>query len=190
MSQSKITQFNQVADAVTSMITQAAPRALLGSSPCTGWTGRDVVNHMVGGADLFAGPARGETVPFPDWSQMPDWLGPDPAAAYRAAADRAIAAYDAPGVLDGTVTMPWGEMPATIALDMLTADHVAHAWDLSQASGVPVLIDDAAIDAALATSRAVVSPQFREAGFYRPEHPAPDAATPIERLAAFTGRAI
>ena len=77
-------------------------------------------------------------------------------------------------------------MPATIALDMLTADHVAH----SQASGVPVLIDDTVIGTALATSRAVVSPQFRQAGFYLPEHPAPDTATPIERLAAFTGRTI
>jgi len=36
-----------------------------------GWTGRDVLNHMVGGADWFAGPARGEEVAFPNWSAMP-----------------------------------------------------------------------------------------------------------------------
>jgi hypothetical protein len=48
-----------------------------------------VLNHMVGGADWFAGPARGEEVPLPNWSAMPDCLGADPAHSYRAAADRA-----------------------------------------------------------------------------------------------------
>jgi uncharacterized protein (TIGR03086 family) len=121
---------------------------------------------------------------------MPDWLGDEPAAAYRAAADRAIAAYSAAGVLAGTVTMPWGEMPATFALSMLVADHITHAWDLSQAANVPLLIADEAIEAALATSLAVVSPGFREAGFYGPEQPAPTGATAMQRLAAFTGRTL
>jgi uncharacterized protein (TIGR03086 family) len=106
-----ITQFARVADTVTAMTRTAGRDRLRGASPCAGWTGRDVLNHMVGGADLFAGPARGETVGFPDWSSMPDWLGDDPTSAYRAAANRTLAAYRAPGVLDGDATMPWGAMP-------------------------------------------------------------------------------
>jgi uncharacterized protein (TIGR03086 family) len=145
---------------------------------------------MIGSADLFAGPARGEAVPFPDWSAMPDWLGSDPARSYRAAADRAVAAYAAPGVLDGNVAMPWGEMPAAIALNLLIADHVTHAWDLEQTTGVPMHIDDEVIEDALAISIAGVTQGFRDAGFYGPELTAPAGASAVQRLVAFTGRKI
>jgi uncharacterized protein (TIGR03086 family) len=121
---------------------------------------------------------------------MPDWLGADPARSYRAAADRAIAAYAAPGVLDANVTMPWGEMPAAISLNLLIADHVTHAWDLEQTTGVPMNVDDAVIEDALAISIAGVTKDFRDAGFYGPELTAPADASPVQRLAAFTGRRI
>jgi hypothetical protein len=49
---------------------------------------------------------------------MPDWLGADPVHSYRAAADRAIDACTAPGVLDGNGVVPWGEMPAQMALNL------------------------------------------------------------------------
>ena len=186
----QLDQLRHVTAAVTALVHQATPSELGQDSPCAGWSGRDVLNHMVGSADLFTGPARGEEVPFPDWSAMPDWLGADAANSYRAAADRAIAAYAAPGVLDGNVQMPWGEMPAAITLNLLIADHVTHAWDLEQTSGIPMNIDDAVIEDALAISIAGVTQAFRDAGFYGPEVAAPAAASAVQRLAAFTGRKI
>lgn len=185
-----LADFRHVADAITTIVVRSMPYRLLGASPCVGWTRRDVLNHMVGGADLFAAAARGEASPFPDWSDMPDWLGSDPAGAYRQAADRALAAYSSPGVLAGAVMMPWGEMPAPFALAMLTSDHVAHSWDLTRGSGVVVCIDDAVIETALATACASISPEFRQAGFYRLEQTVFDGASPLERLAAFTGRTV
>ncbi len=181
-------RFDQVADAVTAIAMRAMPYRLLGPSPCTGWSRRDVLNHMVGAAALFAAPARGEPTSFPDWSAMPDWLGSDPAVAYRDAADGVLAAYGAPGVLCGTVAMPWGEMPAPVALDMLTADHVTHVWDLTHGTDLAVELDDAIVEAALATSHSLVSPEFRAAGFYGAEQPAPSDAPALDRLAAFAGR--
>ena len=186
----QIDQLRHVTAAVTALVERATTEELLQNSPCVGWSGRDVLNHMVGSADLFAGPARGEEVPFPDWSAMADWLGTDPAASYRAAADRAIAAYAAPGVLDANVAMPWGEMPAAITLNLLIADHVTHAWDLEQTTGVPMNIDEAVIEDALAISIAGVTQAFRDAGFYGPELTAPAHASAVQRLAAFTGRRI
>ena len=186
----QIDQLRHVTAAVTALVKQATPDQLLHDSPCAGWSGRDVLNHMVGGADWFAGPARGEEVPFPNWSAMPDWLGPDPVHSYRAAADRAIDAYAAPGVLDASIVMPWGEMPAAMALNLLIADHVTHAWDLAQTTGIPMNIDEAVIEDALATSIAGVTQAFRDAGFYGPEVAAPAGASAVQRLAAFTGRRI
>ena len=186
----QIDQLHHVTAAVTALVEHATADELLQDSPCAGWSGRDVLNHMVGGADWFAGPARGEEVPFPDWSAMPDWLGTDPAGAYRAAADRAINAYAAPGVLDANVLMPWGEMPATMVLNLLIADHVTHAWDLEQTTGIPMNIDVGVIEDALATSITGITPAFRDAGFYGNELTAPAGASPVQRLAAFTGRRI
>ena len=186
----QLDQLRHVTSAVTALVQQATPSRLGHDSPCAGWSGRDVLNHMVGSADLFAGPARGEEVPFPDWSAMPDWLGADAANSYRAAADRAIAAYATPGVLDGNVQMPWGEMPAAITLNLLIADHVTHAWDLEQTTGIPMNIDEAVIEDALAISIAGVTQAFRDAGFYGPELTARDGASAVQRLAAFTGRRI
>ena len=86
--------------------------------------------------------------------------------------------------------MPWGEMPAAVTLNLLIADHVTHAWDLVQTTGVPMNIDDAVIEDALAISIAGVTKDFRDAGFYGPELTAPADASPVQRLAAFTGRRI
>lgn len=186
----QIGQLRHVTAAVTALVEHASAEELLHDSPCAGWSGRDVLNHMVGSAGLFSGPARGEEVPFPNWSDMPDWLGADPAHSYRAAADQAIDAYAAPGVLDANVVMPWGEMPAAIALNLLIADHVTHAWDLEQTTGIPMNIDEAIIEDALAISIAGVTQAFRDAGFYGPEVAAPAGASAVQRLAAFTGRRI
>ena len=186
----QIDQLRHVTAAVTALVEHATPDQLRHDSPCAGWSGADVLNHMVGSADLFAAPARDEEVPFPDWSAMPDWLGADPAASYRAAANRAIDAYAAPGVLGASVLMPWGEMPAAMALNLLIADHVTHAWDLEQTTAIPANIDDAVIEEALAISIAGVTQAFRDAGFYGPEVAAPAGASAVQRLAAFTGRAI
>src|SRR4029077_12486109 len=116
-----------------------------------------------------------------------DWLGADPAHSYPAAADPAVDAHASAGVLHRAIVMPWGEMPATMALNLLIADHVTHAWDLEQTTGIPMNIHQEVIEDALATSIAGVSQAFRDAGFYGPEIAAPPAASAVQRLAAFTG---
>ena len=101
-----------------------------------------------------------------------------------------IDAYAAPGDLDANIVMPWGEMPATMALNLFIADQVTHAWDLEQTTGIPMSIHEALIEEALAISIAGVTQAFRDAGFYGPEVAAPAGASAVQRLAAFTGRRI
>ena len=124
----EVTMFEGVSDSIGLAIAKAAPAQLTAPSPCAGWSARDVLNHMIGGADLFAACARGEKQPFPDWSDMPDWVGNDPAASYRRAVAGVVAAFSAPGVLEGTVPMPWGDTPAPFALNLIMADHATHSW--------------------------------------------------------------
>ena len=188
MTANGITMFQGAAGTIAGALDHATPAQLAAPSPCTEWTRRDVLNHMIGASGMFAACARGESQPFPDWSVMPDWVGDDPAASYRRSAAALIAAYSAPGVLGGEVTMPWGAMPAAFALNVITADHVTHSWDLARTAGLPIVIDDDAAGAALATMQVAVSAEFRAAGFYGPEQTAPEDAATMDRLAAFTGR--
>ena len=186
----ELTMFERVSDSIAGAIAEATAARLAAPSPCVGWSARHVLNHMIGGADLFAACARGEQQPFPDWSDMPDWVGNDPAASYRRAAAGVLAAFSAPGVLEGTVPMPWGDTPAPFALNLIMADHATHAWDLTRATGLTIEIQADAADVAFATSQASVSPEFRAAGLYASEQPAPEGASTLDRLAAFSGRSL
>jgi uncharacterized protein (TIGR03086 family) len=190
MTTTELTMFEGVSDSIASAIDTATPSQLAAASPCVGWSARDVLNHMIGGADLFTACARGEQQPFPDWSDMPDWVGNDPAASYRRAAAGVFAAFSAPGVLEGTVPMPWGDTPAPFALNLVMADHATHAWDLTRATGLTIEIQAASADTALATTQASVLPEFRAAGLYAAEQPAPEGASTLDRLAAFSGRSL
>ncbi len=186
----ELTMFEGVSASIARAIDKATPSQLAAPSPCVGWSARDVLNHMIGGADLFAACARGEQQSMPDWSDMPDWVGNDPAASYRHATAGVVSAFSAPGVLAGTVPMPWGDTPAPFALNLIMADHATHAWDLTRATGLTIEIQVAAADSALATSQASVSPEFRAAGLYAAEQPAPEGASTLDRLAAFSGRSL
>jgi uncharacterized protein (TIGR03086 family) len=186
----ELTMYEGVSDSIARAIAEATSAQLAASSPCVGWSARDVLNHMIGGADLFAACAAGEQQPFPDWSDMPDWVGNDPAASYRRAAAGVLGAFSAPGVLDRTVPMPWGDTPAPFALNLIMADHATHSWDLARATGLTIEIQAATAETALATTQASVSPEFRAAGLYAAEQPAPEGASTIDRLAAFSGRAL
>ena len=186
----ELTMFEAVSDAIANAISQATPAQLAAPSPCAGWSARDVLNHTIGSANLFAASARGEQQPFPDWSAMADCVGDDPAASYRRAAAGVIAAFGAPGVLDGTVAMPWGRTPGSFALNMVTSDHATHAWDLTRATGLTIDITPAAAETALATAQASVSPELRAAGFYAAKQAARNDASVLDQLAAFTGRTL
>jgi len=191
----ELTMFEGVSDSITRAMDKATPAQLAAPSPCVGWCARDVLNHMIGGADLFAASARREHQPFPDWSDMPDWVGNDPAASYSRAAAGVLAAFSGPGVLEGTVPMPWGDTPAPFALNLIMADHATHAWDLTRATGLTIEIQADAADAALATSQASVSPRVpgrrplrsRAAGPRRRVHTRPTGR--IQRAFALTTRA-
>ena len=190
MTATELVTFEGVSSSITSAISRATSAQLAASSPCAGWTARDVLNHMIGGADMFAACARGEQQALPDWSAMPDWVGDDAVASYRRAAAGLIAAFSAQGVLEGTVPMPWGDTPGAFALNLIMADHATHAWDLIKATGLSIDIEPTAADIALATMQASISPEFRAAGLYGSEQPVPADAPTFDRLAAFTGRSV
>lgn len=111
---------------------RARPEAATG---CSEWNVSQLANHMVVALEMWADILSGIT-PAHDPFDPPHVLGDDMVADFRAAADRAIAAFSVDGALDQVVTTPAGEMPGAAAINFPTYDVYVHGWDLERATGV------------------------------------------------------
>jgi uncharacterized protein (TIGR03086 family) len=169
-----------------------SPDQLGNQTLCTEWTVRDVLNHVTGGATYFARVAEEGSVPDEDIPQLlggGDNLGDDYKGAFNAAADRAMAAFSQPGVLEKQVKLPFGEMPAGVALNIAIFDVSTHNCDIAQATGQQMQDQDV-LNTALEVGRQTVQPERRVPGFFDPEQPCPDTAPADQRLLAFAGRKV
>jgi uncharacterized protein (TIGR03086 family) len=110
------------------------------ATPCTDWSVRDLVNHVVG-EELWTVPlVRGSTIAEVGSQFDGDVLGDDPVGRAHHAADEAVAAVkDAPA--DGTVHLSYGEERLDEYLSQLAADHLVHGWDLAKATGQDATLD-------------------------------------------------
>ena len=104
-------------------------------TPCSEWTVRQLVNHMVA-EELWTPPMMaGERIEDVGDRFAGDLLGADPVATAERAAPAAVRAVVEP-VRDGrTVHLSFGDTPAGEYAMQLAADHLIHAWDLSAATG-------------------------------------------------------
>ncbi|GAA3830785.1 TIGR03086 family metal-binding protein [Streptomyces phyllanthi] len=105
-------------------------------TPCAEWTVRDLVNHLVS-EQLWVPPLVRDGCMIEEVGDTfeGDLLGSDPAACFDTAARAAHDAFAAPGALDRTVHLSYGDTPAADYCGQMTADLVVHAWDLARAIG-------------------------------------------------------
>lgn len=104
------------------------------ATPCTEWSVRDLVNHVVS-EELWTVPlVHGSTIEEVGSRFDGDVLGEDPVATSHRAAAEAAAAGDevAP---DTKVHLSYGDEDAAEYLNQLAADHLVHGWDLAVATG-------------------------------------------------------
>ena len=158
---------------------------------CTEWTIRDLINHVTGGATMFAISAEQGSVPDELVGQLMggDNLGDDYKGAWAVASKRAMAAFDGPGALDKIVKLPFGEMPAGVALNIAVFDVTTHAVDLARASGQDV-VDTELLDSALDMGKQMIGPELRQPGIFDSEQTVASEASAEDRLLAFAGRRI
>lgn len=165
---------------------QVGPGDLDRATPCEQWQVRDLLNHIGGGAPVFAALFRGEDArPFPDEDQ----LGDDPGGAVRRALEEFDAAVRTPGALERTVQSPFGAMPGDTFARLAAFDLSMHCWDLARALGSELALDEQLVDEIDAFARAALTPELRGPGTFGPERQAPPDAPPLDHLAAFAGRA-
>jgi len=181
----------RVIDQTTVVVDGVADDQMANPSPCEGWTVRDVINHITGGATIFAISAEQGSVPDDELGRLMggDNLGRDPKGAWKVASQRAMDAFGRPGVLNKMVKLPFGEMPAGVALNIAVFDVLTHGVDIACSTDQTVA-DTELLETALVMGREMVGPDLRIPGVFDAEQPAPADASPSDRLLAFAGRRV
>lgn len=182
---------DRVLDRTGEVIDKVDDSQLSNPTPCTDWTVRDVVNHITGGATMFAECVEKGSLPDELLGQIMtgDNLGDDWKSAYHTASERARKAFGEPGVLEKIVKLPFGEMPASVALNIAIMDVITHAADIAKATG-QTIDDEELLATALEVGHQLITDDFRRPGVFDAEQPAPAGAPSMDRLLAFAGRKV
>lgn len=180
----------RVIELTGSVVDRIEPEQLDDPSPCEAWTVRDVLNHVTAGAEMFAICVRDGEVSDAQLGEimMGDRLGDDYKASFRRATDDANAAFALPGAMDRIVKLPFGEMPAGMAVNIAIFDVTTHAWDLAKATGQSTDLDPETVTIAYQVAQTMLTDDWRNAGMFGPSVAVADDAPVADRLAALAGR--
>jgi uncharacterized protein (TIGR03086 family) len=174
-------RYGRVVGRFTVLVEGCPPERWSASSPCEGWTARDVAAHAVDVQRRVATGVDGSTA-------AP--LGPeeDVASAWRAATAAVQAALDDPTSAGATVTGPFGEQPFEQLVGRLgCADALIHTWDFARATRQDERLDAEAVEAAGAFLRPI-GDRLRGGGAFAPALPPLDGADAQTALLCFLGR--
>jgi uncharacterized protein (TIGR03086 family) len=110
-------------------------------TPCSDWTVRDLVNHVVY-EELWMVPLlEGKTIADVGDQFDGDVLGDDPLASARSASAAALASADELLPDNPTVHLSYADEKAHEYATQIAADHVIHGWDLAKGAGQDPTID-------------------------------------------------
>lgn len=180
-------QLQVVVPALGAAIATVRPEDMASATPCSAWTMRDLLNHIVGGALMFADAFGG--APVRDISgRLPDVVGEDPSAAFADAAGRFGAALEQPGAIDRILDLPFGAMTVGTFLRFVAFDLTMHAWDVASVTGATVELPDDLLAEIDAFAHLVLESVPRDELLCGPPVAAPAGATALQRLVAYSGR--
>lgn len=151
------------------------------SSPCTGWTVRDVLDHLIDTERDFLGQHELDAGPRPDTAQ-------EPAHGWRTHSSRVQAILDTPELAETQFDGFFG--PTTVGATLARFygfDLVVHRWDIARGAGVDSRFTDSELDLIEQSLEGFGEHLYME-GICRPALPAPADASRETRLLARMGR--
>jgi uncharacterized protein (TIGR03086 family) len=154
-------------------------------TPCSEWTVRGVLNHVLLGDLLCHAWINGATPP----DREMDHLGADPRSAVRQGLAETRRLVSEPGTLIRVIGTRMGEMPVAALIDRRVADLTAHLWDLAVALGKSTAYDPDLVAYAEAHYRGRLDGKPRTGPQLAEIQPVPPGATAADRLAGYLGRA-
>ncbi len=159
-------------------------RQLTGPTPCSAFTVAGVLGHMTGLAAAFAPMFRGERQPD-------DAAGsPGAVAAFDAAMADLLDAVQSDGALARNIQTPGGSMPGEVFSRMVAFDGLVHGWDLATSTGQSWDLPEELVTDVDGFARQALTPQMRDGEAWADEQRAPDGASCMQRLVAFSGRTV
>jgi uncharacterized protein (TIGR03086 family) len=181
--------FEQAVASTRTVLAGVKPDQLDRPTPCASWNVSDLINHIVGGQFFFATAARGDQ-PSRDET---NYAAGDFVDSFNRGSAEAIAAFGAPGAMERTMHLPFGDLPGAVFINIASTDTFIHGWDLARATDQPSELDAEFALVLLDRARPFLLPSLRgpdgKAAF-GPEQVAPDSANGTEQLAAFLGRVV
>jgi uncharacterized protein (TIGR03086 family) len=182
-----IDQLAVILPAVTDLVDQVTVDQLGAPTPCSDFDVHDVIDHMIVLGGAFAHLFRGETPPA---TEAPPVYGRVPAAELSTAMGDLLDAVRSDGAMERMLDTPLGRMPGATFACVVAFDGLVHGWDLAVATGQPYNLDDELVEAVTGFARVALTDELRATGMFAAPTGAPADATPIEALAAFSGRSI
>ncbi|MFC0359236.1 TIGR03086 family metal-binding protein [Kytococcus schroeteri] len=158
-------------------------------TPCSEWSVKDVVNHVVAEHEWVPHLLRGEGVEQVGDRYDGDRLGGSPAAARRAwqmAMLGSLQAWAQVEEVDHPVALSGGMQTAGEYAHQMLVDLTVHAWDVAQGGGVSVPVLTDAVGVAFAYEKPRVA-QGEAAGLFAPPR-RPRSDHPMDQLVALLGR--
>ena len=180
-------QLQQIVPQLGAAIAQVRTADLGLPTPCASWTTYDLLNHIIGGADMFADAFGG--APVRDISgRLPDVIGDDPVGAFEQAASRFSAATQQPGAMERVFELPFGPMTGWTFLRFAAFDLAVHTWDVASVTGSDVDFPDELLVQVEAFAHHVLDAVPRDDLLCADPVPGPAEAGPLDRLVAYSGR--
>ncbi len=179
--------YSRAMDRTQRYVANIKPEQWGGPTPCTEWSVRDVVNHIVY-ENLWAGELfQGKTMAEVGDRIEGDLLGDDPIGAYERSVQVAKQAVSAPGAMEVTCHLSFGEFPGSVYAGQLFLDLLIHGWDIAVGTGQDTRLDPELVDACY--ERAMEGKEeIRASGAFGTEQPVAAAANLQTKLLALLGR--
>ena len=180
-------QLEQIVPTLNALVGRIDAAQLNDPTPCSRFTVHDVLDHMIVLGGTFAYWFRGEDAPA---IMAPPVYGRVPAAEFTQAMNDLLAATRSPGAMDRVIAAPVGEMPGSEFARFVAFDGTLHGWDLATATGLSYELPADVVDAVDEFVRSALSDDMRDGDTFKAATEAPESASQLERLAAFSGRTL
>ena len=165
------------------------PDALTKPTPCPDYDTRAMAGHLVAVVRRFAAIAEG--VAWEDTPLVVDGIADDAwVTEWQAATNQLRRVFSDESRMDQVLRLPFGDVPAPIAMSIYATEVLTHTWDLSTGLGVAVDWDNSLAEELLPGIQMGLPDEGRELVEmpFSPVVPTASDAPAIERLVAWMGR--
>lgn len=180
-------QLDTILPAVSELVDDLTVAELGDPTPCDEFTVHDVLDHVIVLGGSFAHLFRGEQ---PDETPAPPAYGRVPAPELRSVMEALLAAVHTDGAMERTLDTPVGRLDGETFARLVAFDGLVHGWDLAAATGRSMRVDADVVAAVDCFARQALTDQIRATGMFAAATEPPVDASPLEALAAFSGRTV